>query len=131
MDYKWFLFSLDGRINRRPFWLYALTVFIISFSVAFIFASATTVNPNSVSVVLTLVFLWPNICVQAKRWHDRNKSAWWILINLIPILGPLWALIETGFFPGTSGENRFGADPLGGFMNGPDSQNPTAEVTPS
>jgi uncharacterized membrane protein YhaH (DUF805 family) len=131
MDLKWFLFSIDGRVNRKPFWLYALSVFIISFGAAFVFASATTANPNTVSLVLTLVFLWPNICVQAKRWHDRDKSAWWILINLIPIVGPIWALVETGIFPGTPGENRFGADPLGGFIDGSGSSGPSAEIDPS
>ena len=55
---------------------------------------------------------WPSIAVQAKRWHDVNKSAWWLLINIVPIIGPLWALIENGFIAGTTGENRYGPDPL-------------------
>ena len=47
-----------------------------------------------------------------KRWHDRDKSGWMVLILLIPLLGWLWSLIELGFLRGTEGENRFGPDPL-------------------
>jgi len=114
MDFKWFLFSFQGRTNRKPFWLYALAVFLISFSLSFVVTSAGSTDPNVVSLILTVLFIWPNLAVQAKRWHDRDKSAWWILINLIPIVGPIWALIVTGFLPGTPGDNRFGADPLSG-----------------
>ena len=55
--------------------------------------------------------LWSSFALQAKRWHDRDKSAWWILLNFIPIAN-LWALIETLFLRGTEGSNRFGDDPL-------------------
>ena len=50
--------------------------------------------------------------MQVKRWHDRGKSGWWVLIALIPLVGPIWAIIETGFLPGTSGPNEYGPDPL-------------------
>jgi hypothetical protein len=49
---------------------------------------------------------------QAKRWHDRDKSAWWVLVYFIPIIGWLWSFIVAGFLRGTSGYNRFGPDPL-------------------
>jgi uncharacterized membrane protein YhaH (DUF805 family) len=52
------------------------------------------------------------LAVQIKRWHDRNKSGWWVLISLIPLIGPIWAIIETGFLPGTPGPNDHGPDPL-------------------
>jgi len=129
MDYKWFLLSLEGRVNRKPFWLYAVAVFAISFIVTLVMVGASDVNPNSISLLLTLVFLWPNIAVQAKRWHDIDKSAWWILINLIPILGPLAALIMTGFLPGTSGDNTYGPNPLGSGPQIPLSDAPSEELT--
>ncbi|MBV7329929.1 DUF805 domain-containing protein [Chloroflexi bacterium TSY] len=55
--------------------------------------------------------LWPNLAVSAKRWHDRDKSGWWSLIVLIPIIGVIWMLIEVGFLEGTNGPNRFGPEP--------------------
>lgn len=65
-------------------------------------------------IVLLLLLLWPSICLYAKRWHDRDKSGWWSLIVLIPIIGGLWMLIELGFLRGTDGPNRFGPDPIAG-----------------
>lgn len=62
-----------------------------------------------------LILLAPalvNFAVLAKRWHDRNKSAWWAFIHLVPVIGVLWTFVECGFFKGTTGKNRFGLDPL-------------------
>ena len=64
-----------------------------------------------VSVVL---WFWILLAACAKRWHDRDKSGWWALMNLIPIVGTIWVLIECGFLSGTPGRNRFGPDPLAG-----------------
>ena len=45
------------------------------------------------------------------RLHDQDKSAWWILIGLIPFVGSLIVLIMCGFIAGTPGPNRFGDVP--------------------
>ncbi len=58
------------------------------------------------------MFLWPALALSTKRWHDREKSGWWNLILLIPIIGGLWFLIDCGVLPGTDGTNNFGEDPL-------------------
>lgn len=62
--------------------------------------------------LLVIIICPVAIIVQVKRWHDRNKSAWWVLINLIPYIGFFWTFIECGFIKGTKGENRYGEDPL-------------------
>ena len=62
-------------------------------------------------IMFFIWIFWPSVAVQAKRWHDRNKSAWWIAIGLIPVVGPVWAFIENGFLPGDAGENRYGPAP--------------------
>jgi uncharacterized membrane protein YhaH (DUF805 family) len=45
-----------------------------------------------------------------RRLHDTDRSAWWLLLLLIPIIGWLVILIFN-CQSGTPGENRFGADP--------------------
>jgi hypothetical protein len=50
-----------------------------------------------------------DVIVYIKRFHDRDKSGWWVLIWLIPIIGAIWLLIELGFLKGTPGPNRFGS----------------------
>jgi uncharacterized membrane protein YhaH (DUF805 family) len=113
MDFKHLLFSFEGRINRQPYWLYLVAVIVlVGLPLGLLFEPGTE-SYERASGLAGLILIYPSLAVQAKRWHDRNKSAWWILINLIPIIGGLWALIECGFLRGTDGPNRFGADPLG------------------
>ncbi len=109
----WLLFSFKGRISRKPFWIFNLFIFLAGIVFAMFTEPAENINEITRSQFLFMVWmLWPSMAIQAKRWHDRNKSALWLLINLIPFAGPLWSLIENGFIPGTPGPNRFGPDPL-------------------
>ena len=115
MNWKWFLFSFEGRINRKPFWLFNLTVFALFGILDFTVNGKLTFKRNITSTVFSLVILWPVLAVQAKRWHDRNKSGWWQSVNIVPIIGGLWSLFDVGLLEGTRGENRFGKDPLEGL----------------
>jgi uncharacterized membrane protein YhaH (DUF805 family) len=70
--------------------------------------------PAAAIILLFLLCVFVGTVVQIKRWHDLNKSWIWILVNFIPVLGPLWTLIQCGFVRGTQGENQYGLDPLDG-----------------
>ena len=59
-------------------------------------------------VVLARAVIWPSLAGQAKRWHDVDMSAWWILIGRVPAVGGLIALVFNGFIGGTPGPNRSG-----------------------
>lgn len=113
MSAVWFLFSYKGRISRKQYWFFYLVVFLGA-----IMLSAFTGIPSDIyefskpQLMFMLWVLWPSLAVQAKRWHDQDKSALWLLINFIPFAGPIWSLIQNGFIPGTPGPNRFGPDPL-------------------
>jgi len=114
MDYKKLLFSFEGRINRKPYWMFILAVI----AVAFVLVGVSLVIGENAGMILLVLFqiliLWSALAVQAKRWHDRDKSAWWLLMNLVPIIGPIWVFVEAGCLRGTEGQNRFGPDPLAG-----------------
>ncbi|SFI16327.1 DUF805 domain-containing protein [Planctomicrobium piriforme] len=60
--------------------------------------------------IYALATFIPSFTVTIRRFHDFDKSGWWLLINLIPILGPLLQLIMM-FRAGTPGKNRFGPQP--------------------
>jgi uncharacterized membrane protein YhaH (DUF805 family) len=107
------LFSFKGRINRTVYWIYTalfLTIIIID--------KLLFENSPPLAALVALLALWPWLAIQAKRWHDRDKSAWWILINIVPF-GVLWAFIENGFLPGTVGPNRFDGKPIDGKLPPP------------
>lgn len=62
-------------------------------------------------IVGYIALIWVSFALPIKRWHDRNKSGWWILIAFIPVIGAVWALIENGCLRGTEGRNSYGDDP--------------------
>jgi uncharacterized membrane protein YhaH (DUF805 family) len=108
-------FSFDGRVNRKVFWLnfvvlIVMPVILVTSIIDVSMGYAGRHGPASLVGMLALV--WPSLAVQAKRWHDIDKSAWWILVGFIPIIGAIWTLVANGFLRGTAGPNRFGTDPL-------------------
>ncbi|MBI5739195.1 MAG: DUF805 domain-containing protein [Nitrospirae bacterium] len=113
MKAVWFLFSFKGRVSRKQFWFF----YLVAFLGALILTSFTGISSNLYEftrpqLMFMLWILWPSLAVQAKRWHDQDKTALWLLLNFVPFVGPIWSLVRNGFFPGTPGPNRFGPDPL-------------------
>jgi uncharacterized membrane protein YhaH (DUF805 family) len=113
MDYQKFYLSAEGRVNRKQFWLYlVLPAIVVSLILSLIDGAMGTFDAESglglLSGIWTLIILIPAILIYIKRFHDRDKSGWWVLIGLIPIIGAIWLLIELGFLSGTPGPNRFG-----------------------
>ncbi len=118
MDWRYLFTSMQGRINRQKFWIGAVALAVIHIIAGILDAVLGTPRIGAyyglIGLIVGLVLIYPTIALAAKRWHDRNKSAWWILIAIIPIIGWIWALVETGFLRGTVGSNTYGPDPLQG-----------------
>lgn len=109
----WQIFlSPHGRISRRTFWLYGVLALLLLAIVGIALLNIAGVRSERAENIVNLLLAWPFIAISAKRWHDRDKSAWWVLVNLVPAVGSIWALIYNGFLRGTAGANRFGEDPL-------------------
>jgi uncharacterized membrane protein YhaH (DUF805 family) len=117
------LFILEGRVNRAKYWLVLVGIVLVESVVVGVTGAADFLTDDVTAVdgkgaihflafVIFLPLLWIGFVANVKRWHDRNKSGWWILINHLPVIGWLWILIECGFQRGTVGPNRFGQDPL-------------------
>ncbi|MDF1713501.1 MAG: DUF805 domain-containing protein [Akkermansiaceae bacterium] len=71
--------------------------------------------PTAVLIGLGLLYIpavWIGLALGVKRWHDRDKSGWWVLIGIIPLIGPIWTFVECGCLQGTHGPNSYGPDPL-------------------
>jgi ACS family glucarate transporter-like MFS transporter len=125
MPSKRVLLALEGRICRSTFWVRGLLpigafVFVTALVIAQL-ASAmrpTDTQAPAQSLFIQLVYgfsvlgLWPLLSILAKRCHDRGRSAWWLLIALIPIIGQIWLLVDIILPKGIDGDNRFGPDPL-------------------
>ena len=110
----WILFSFNGRIPRRTYWgasiLTTLAFYAGIFAVVSLFGEDS--EPSAlIMLMLYIPYIWASLAIAVKRWHDRDKSGWWILIGMIPVIGPIWQFIETGCLRGTVGRNQYGPDP--------------------
>jgi len=138
------LFLFQGRLNRQPYWLIGIAIAVVITLVA-IFVVASAVLEHEIEGlafailvifgILCIPLIWIGFAIGAKRLHDRDKSAWWLLVfYVLPsilsqisyhlgLMGGLvfslasfgiavWGLIELGFLRGTRGPNRYGPDPL-------------------
>lgn len=117
MDFQALFLTNSGRINRQPYWIGSIVVAVISVVVDAIITAILGKGALGQTLVLliSLALLYASVNIGIKRFHDRDKSGWWVLIAFVPLIGWIWYIIECGFLPGTSGPNRYGPDPLGKF----------------
>jgi uncharacterized membrane protein YhaH (DUF805 family) len=98
----------DGRARRKEYWMF--------FLINLIFMGCTGVidyllgTKEMIGGLYSLVVLLPGIGVGIRRLHDIGKSGWFILINLIPIIGVIWFLILM-CRDGDLGDNKYGINP--------------------
>ncbi len=107
------LFSFRGRVPRKVFWLYGVLGPLLVSVMMEMLLGIVGVSERHTEMLTTLLLAWPCAAVSVKRWHDREKSGWWALVYLIPLIGVLWTLFVNGLLRGTDGANRFGADLTG------------------
>ena len=112
---KELLFSFEGRVPRRVYWGVTLLLMLVAIVfVVLVIATLETAAFTPIMAILVLIaipFYWISIAITVKRFHDRNKSGWWWLINFVPYIGGFWILIECGCLRGTIGDNTYGPDP--------------------
>ena len=114
-------FNFKGRASRKEYFLFYLLSIIPSI-ISALFHLPLLVWFPQVGVfrilmilllqIVSLVLIIPGLAVVFRRLHDTNRSAWFYLIALIPIVGPIWLLIVLFFKKGTEGENKYGNTPL-------------------
>jgi uncharacterized membrane protein YhaH (DUF805 family) len=100
--------GFSGRARRTEYWMFVLFNFIIGVVLEILAAVA---HPLAFLYYLyALAVLLPSLAVGFRRLHDTNRTAWWLLIGIIPIIGWIWLLV---LFcqPGTQGPNQYGPDP--------------------
>jgi uncharacterized membrane protein YhaH (DUF805 family) len=139
-----FLFGASGRISRAKYWRSVVLFGVAGLLTAVILFTAAGIGTPLFIIMVTLVFvpwlLW-GFSITTERLHDRDKSAWWLVVfYLVPgVLGQLakaawfagaigtvldyvlvlagfaltiWGFVEMGCLRGTAGSNTYGSDPL-------------------
>jgi len=100
--------DFSGRSSRSEVWwwiLFGLMANVIASLADFV------VGGGVFAILVSLGLLLPSVSVQVRRLHDLDRSGWWLLISLVPVLGAIVMLV---WFcsKGTADDNRFGANPL-------------------
>ncbi len=103
IPWSWLLFSFRGRIGRRLFWIgFPIGAVIYLFPYALL-KLASSSGQDWLAAPASILFIiggWMLLAVAVKRFRDRGRAGWWLLIVFIPIIGPIWMLVELGFLEG-------------------------------
>ena len=149
-------FSPSGRINRSTYWLQGIlllsaiwiTIWVIWAQMTGLLDLLVSIMTGDLSAIdyaidrmgdnlfglflLPMVFLtvswWNSFVITVKRLHDRDKSAWWVVLwwaigsiggaltfGIASLVVAIWMLVELGFLEGTRGPNRY--DDSGGYAH--------------
>jgi uncharacterized membrane protein YhaH (DUF805 family) len=102
--------DFSGRAPRAEYWWFVLFSVLLQVAIGvleripgigFIF--------GIVAILASLALLLPSIAVGVRRLHDIDRSGWWALLSLIPVVGWIIVLIWV-CTRGTGGPNRFGPE---------------------
>jgi uncharacterized membrane protein YhaH (DUF805 family) len=124
-----FFFGFQGRIRRTNYFFGALVTMCLYSVLAVSGAAATGLivagdvdnltvdfNPTPVTFaicgIVGLLSLWSMLALTVKRWHDVGMTGWFSILTLPPFANGVVFLLMC-LLPGTTGRNRFGADPRG------------------
>lgn len=113
---KYAVFS--GRATRSEFWFFFLfnIIAVIIFGItAGIVAAALgwdTTSAEGLADLYLLAALVPWLALNVRRLHDIGFSGWWLLISMVPLLGPITMLVFCAQ-DSQPGANRFGPNPKG------------------
>ena len=73
--------DFSGRASRPEYWWFVLAYVVLVMATSFI--------NQYLYYLVALVFLLPLLAAGARRLHDTGRSAWWLLISAIPVIGGL------------------------------------------
>ena len=76
--------SAGGRVGKN-YQMFALFNFIILFVIGLVDTLAG--SPGVLGMLYGLAVLIPSIAVSVRRLHDTDRSGWWFLIALVPLIG--------------------------------------------
>ncbi|MGH8456964.1 MAG: DUF805 domain-containing protein [Stenotrophobium sp.] len=99
--------DFNGRAHRQAFWMFALINLGITIVVNVV---ASIIHLHLLSILYALALLLPSLALGARRLHDTNRSGWWLLIGLVPLVGVI-VLIVFCIQDSDPGDNQFGPSP--------------------
>lgn len=122
--------QFSGRSRPKEYWLFVLFMMIAFFAAILVdslfglsgsghyverwpggYSTAFVDRGGPLTLALCLGSFVPALAVAVRRLHDSDRTGWWLLISIVPMIGSL-VLFVFMIWAGTRGSNRFGPDPL-------------------
>lgn len=106
--------EFSGRARRKEYWFFVLFNFLVYLGLVIIDGLTGSLDAKSgiglLSGLYSLAVLLPYLGVTVRRLHDTGRSGWWLLIALIPLVGPIVLLVFM-VLDSTPGQNEYGDNP--------------------
>lgn len=99
-----------GRARRKEYWFFFLFNLIATMILGAI--DGAIGSAGILGGLYALAVIVPSIAVAVRRLHDTDRSGWWLLIALIPVIGIIVLLVFM-LQDGKSGSNQYGENPKG------------------
>lgn len=103
-----------GRARRKAYWFFVLFSVIVTIVLTFIDSMVgvydTETGVGLLSGIYSLAVLVPSISVGVRRLHDTNRTGWWLLISLVPVIGIIVLLVFL-VLDSSPGDNDYGPNP--------------------
>jgi len=103
-----------GRARRKEYWYFVLFNFLAGIVLALVDGLTGTLDPQTglgmLGSIYALAVLLPTLAVAVRRLHDTDRSGWWLLIGLIPLVGAI-VLIVFMVQDSEPGSNEYGESP--------------------
>lgn len=90
--------NFSGRARRSEYWWAVLFIFVVNIFVSIV---DNVITPGMVrdygngliSILWSLAIIIPSLSLNVRRLHDIDKSGWFVLLGLIPIVGPIVLIV--------------------------------------
>lgn len=101
--------TFDGRAGRPEYWWFILFLFLVQAVTNILDATlfgTGGISGQPISAIVSLALILPVIAVGARRLHDIGRSAWWLLLVFLPVIGSL-VLLYWYLQPSQDGSNIY------------------------
>ena len=121
--------SFSGRATRMEYWLFTLVCTILIMIPSFLGVILLVMGEEmreealqvggmiviGIGVLMALGTFLPILAVSVRRLHDTNRSGWFYLLSVIPIVNYIGSIVLLVFYclDGDPGPNQYGPDPKG------------------
>lgn len=96
--------DFKGRARRSEYWTFALVYMVVYYLLSI------NQDLNIISSIFAVALFLPFLSVSVRRMHDIGKSGFWVLIQILPIIGNI-IFIALTLLDSKPGDNKYGPNP--------------------